>query len=1106
MKKIHLIVLLALLCGHWCLGQEVKPGQQAQGYLSGKHGTVDRSTGIFHYSVPLYTVGTGDFSVGLSADYAAKGVKKEDVPGLLGYNWTLNTGGIVTRTVRGGIPDEKVLGGYLFDFPQGTGDLPITAINQRTVDGESDIFTAVFNGRSVSFVLEPNEDRRIRALPLEKTGVRIEAIDSTSFDDGWVVTDEMGNKYFFTVAEWSKDVLVEDGNSNGSSRNDSYISSWHLSRIEPHNGLPVVYSYEEGTYLQKYLYEQPMTYEYGIAMREYPFDFESVQEAFNTAIRTASGYLQNTDLGKQMEEELYIFVERGKWIRHPAVEDNWNFFQTNRQVAGQILDYQDMGEATIALAEQLDELSDYYLYLAPDVSTWLQRAKSLICLCANETRQIYERGLTNGVVLRTESPHLTSIACGLQSVEFSYFPERNQLSSVCQSYDGVMKSAMTFQSGDTLASITYFDRTEYAYKQIAFEYYESPGGNIMYDLYGYPHPYGEWELGTGDVDCDYAQTRSLKKILLPDRGEIRLEYESNTWANGSLELPFGGIRLKRLIAYEPVYRLYDTMRYEYSGGRPVYKNLLSEEEINYGGFSDVVRYSRLKPAGESFLSSGNNGLYYRKVSEIQGKGKRTYIFNVPQRYGVIGEEESEYYHPFWAFGLPLAVADYDEDGRLEKVTENYYTNDTLLPLAGLDMPAGYLPEREGAYRHAGWLRQIKAYGFYANGGSIENSYKSMKTVQTGCGSINPYTDIYLPNLQARKNVEMPENQEYRLYYGGLTRLAEQREYRFDPAGNYAPDVLEVAGSYLEEQAGILVRKTAYFYDNPTSTQATRVETEDIYGDTRSVVTERVCDIAPEAGEAIAAMQEDNVTAPVVRQVTSVNGKIVREDLNLYDAGGLPVACYSYMPAGTESYAGAYPCTALKRDGVEYVREDTLGYTSCAENFRQPWWGMKKDGTLYGFVYDGRTHLPVLRLTNGKGENAIAVNLKDGTLEGSYYLYNQEGKQLKRYDVTVGSGEDAAPVLQVSLLPPSGNYSLELDESASAYRCIVIVPEDAEFEACWYDTDGTLRAAFDHNGLMEGYEYIYHLGIISKKTTDQDGNPVREEAERFLDFYDYTNRE
>ena len=77
--------------------QDIAPGQQAQGYLDDKNTTVDYATGIFHYKVPLYTLGDGGFSLPVSLDYTAKGVKTEDRPGLIGYNWTLNTGGVVTR-------------------------------------------------------------------------------------------------------------------------------------------------------------------------------------------------------------------------------------------------------------------------------------------------------------------------------------------------------------------------------------------------------------------------------------------------------------------------------------------------------------------------------------------------------------------------------------------------------------------------------------------------------------------------------------------------------------------------------------------------------------------------------------------------------------------------------------------------------------------------------------------------------------------------------------------------------------------------------------------------------------------------------------------------
>ena len=98
--------------------QDIAPGQQAQGYLDDKNATVDYTTGIFHYKVPLYTLGNGGFSLPVTLDYTAKGVKTEDQPGLVGYNWTLNTGGVVTRTIRGGIADETNLYGYLYYLRQ----------------------------------------------------------------------------------------------------------------------------------------------------------------------------------------------------------------------------------------------------------------------------------------------------------------------------------------------------------------------------------------------------------------------------------------------------------------------------------------------------------------------------------------------------------------------------------------------------------------------------------------------------------------------------------------------------------------------------------------------------------------------------------------------------------------------------------------------------------------------------------------------------------------------------------------------------------------------------------------------------------------------------
>ncbi len=94
--------------------QELNPGGQTQSHMGDKNIMVDHCTGIFHYRVPLYTLGSGDFGLSISLDYQANGVKRSAMPGIIGYNWVLNTDGIITRTIRGGIADEENEIGYLW--------------------------------------------------------------------------------------------------------------------------------------------------------------------------------------------------------------------------------------------------------------------------------------------------------------------------------------------------------------------------------------------------------------------------------------------------------------------------------------------------------------------------------------------------------------------------------------------------------------------------------------------------------------------------------------------------------------------------------------------------------------------------------------------------------------------------------------------------------------------------------------------------------------------------------------------------------------------------------------------------------------------------------
>lgn len=62
---------------------------------------VSNYTGRANISIPIYQIQVGRMSVPISIVYNSSGVKVADMPSNVGSNWSLNAGGVVTKTVRG---------------------------------------------------------------------------------------------------------------------------------------------------------------------------------------------------------------------------------------------------------------------------------------------------------------------------------------------------------------------------------------------------------------------------------------------------------------------------------------------------------------------------------------------------------------------------------------------------------------------------------------------------------------------------------------------------------------------------------------------------------------------------------------------------------------------------------------------------------------------------------------------------------------------------------------------------------------------------------------------------------------------------------------------
>ncbi|PTS92556.1 hypothetical protein DBR11_26710, partial [Pedobacter sp. HMWF019] len=194
---------------------------------------VSYSTGLPEISIPIYQINIGKIQQPISLNYHAGGVRVNDISSSVGIGWSLNAGGVITRSVVGKA-DET---GYL-TLPTESDLLANTSAYYGPLylgsDWEPDVFNFNINGQSGKFYF--NKDQSVFQIPLSNN--KIEYIPATQTAQGYFkITDVNGLVYLFDKQEWSS--------TNGT---DSYISAWRLSKITDINTQDqIVFNYEQGS-------------------------------------------------------------------------------------------------------------------------------------------------------------------------------------------------------------------------------------------------------------------------------------------------------------------------------------------------------------------------------------------------------------------------------------------------------------------------------------------------------------------------------------------------------------------------------------------------------------------------------------------------------------------------------------------------------------------------------------------------------------------------------------------------------------------------------------------------------------------------------------------
>ena len=118
------------------------------------------NTGAFSHSIPIYDINFHGISLPITLSYSSNGVLVDELSGFTGTSWTLNAGGVISRTVRG-VADEKAQERW---YPDSIEPINVNAEKIKsyankdnvTQDSQQDWFFVNIGNISTSFFFDEN--------------------------------------------------------------------------------------------------------------------------------------------------------------------------------------------------------------------------------------------------------------------------------------------------------------------------------------------------------------------------------------------------------------------------------------------------------------------------------------------------------------------------------------------------------------------------------------------------------------------------------------------------------------------------------------------------------------------------------------------------------------------------------------------------------------------------------------------------------------------------------------------------------------------------------------------------------------------------------------
>lgn len=263
----NFLIVLALVFSNNASPQDlpniVPPSPDATAFHVYGNTQTNNYTGSANISIPIWEIIEGDLRLPIYLKYTGgNGIKVEEIASWVGLGWTLNTGGAISRIIRGIADEDQDKTGFWkmteIPVPNGNNHFIFNDIGNGLIDGEPDKFMYDFPGGSGSFFYDYDEG--IHFKPKKNINVSLNVgIEHESISVGtcgtfnevitdFKITDEYGGTYYFNEKERSNTITfgVPYTDTRG------FPSTWYPSKIENLQGTASIdYEYDTYGYLLK---------------------------------------------------------------------------------------------------------------------------------------------------------------------------------------------------------------------------------------------------------------------------------------------------------------------------------------------------------------------------------------------------------------------------------------------------------------------------------------------------------------------------------------------------------------------------------------------------------------------------------------------------------------------------------------------------------------------------------------------------------------------------------------------------------------------------------------------------------------------------------------